>query len=77
MITETKENALSNNNFPFATGQMISLNLGIDSVKEILALRMTFVGELGYELYAPFEICEKLVDNLVNNSKGIKVCPII
>ena len=74
MIEESRKDVLSNDNFPFSTASWIRLNLGDTNIKDILILRITFVGELGYELYTPVEICESVVNILVNNSKGIKVC---
>jgi len=41
---------LDNNSFPFGTSQ----NIEIDMVN-VLALRLTYVGELGWELYVPVE----------------------
>ena len=74
LIDDKNENIVSNENFPFATSKKLSLQLEDEGiVEDILTLRMTFVGELGYELYVPVERCYSLVNTLMNNKKGVKV----
>ena len=53
--------SLSNEDFPFGTSQRISV-AGID----VLAMRMSYVGELGWELYVPNERAVDLHDALVS-----------
>ena len=53
--------SLSNEHFPFGTSQRISV-AGID----VLAMRMSYVGELGWELYVPNERAVDLHDALVS-----------
>ena len=52
---------LGNDGFPFGTAQ----NLCVAGA-EVLALRMTYVGELGWELYTPHNQAEALYDALVD-----------
>jgi len=48
---------LTNDGFPFGTGRRIEL-AGL----EVLALRVTYVGELGWELYLPWDQAGTLLD---------------
>ena len=48
-----------NDVFPFSTAQAASI-AGVD----ILCLRLTFVGELGYELHIPYDEAGKVYDVL-------------
>ena len=74
LIDEQNENIVSNENFPFATSKKLNLHLEDQGVVEdVLTLRMTFVGELGYELYVPLDRCYSLVKTLMNNKKGVAV----
>ena len=73
LVDGQNESVLSNESFTFSTSKKINLKVGIDKTEEILALRMTFVGELGYELYAPVDSCVDIVENLINNKTGVKV----
>lgn len=51
---------LSNGAFPFAASREIDLGYG-----RVLANRLTFVGELGWELYIPTEFAPDIYDRLV------------
>ena len=51
---------LSNEAFPFATSQVIDL-----AYARVRATRLTYVGELGWELYAPVEMATGLFDALI------------
>lgn len=74
LIDQNNENIVSNENFIFATSKKLNLHLEDEVVVEdVLTLRMTFVGELGYELYLPLDRCYSLVKTLMNNKKGIAV----
>jgi 4-methylaminobutanoate oxidase (formaldehyde-forming) len=66
----TKEN-LSNENFKFGTGKNINLN-SID----VWAQRLSYVGELGYELYVQKENGKEIYDLIVNIGKdfGLTHC---
>lgn len=51
---------LSNEAFPFAASREIDLGYG-----RVLANRLTFVGELGFELYIPSEFAPDIYDRIV------------
>lgn len=51
---------LSNETFPFATAKEIDIAYG-----RVLAVRMSFVGELGWELYIPAEFSNNVFDALM------------
>ena len=55
------EASLTNEDFPFGTSQRLSV-AGID----VLAMRMSYVGELGWEIYVPNERAVDLHDALVS-----------
>jgi 4-methylaminobutanoate oxidase (formaldehyde-forming) len=57
LLAELTAADLSNDAFPFGTGQRIEL-----AGHEVLALRMTYVGELGWELYVPWNEAGALYD---------------
>ncbi len=61
----------SNEAFPFATCR--SLRLGYQTV---LAIRLTYVGELGYELYVPTSFAQGVYDALVvaGERHGLRHC---
>ncbi len=61
---------LGNDGFPFATAQELSV-AGAD----VLALRMTYVGELGWELYVPAEQAAQLYDALVDAGTPLGLLP--
>ena len=74
LIDEKDNDIISNENFPFATSKKLTLKLEDGGrLDEILALRMTFVGELGYEIYSPIDSCYSLVNTLMNNKEGVMV----
>jgi glycine cleavage system aminomethyltransferase T len=62
---------LSNRAFPFATCQWLE----IDSLP-ILASRISYVGELGWELYAPFEQGARLWEILWEAGQPLGVVPV-
>jgi len=51
---------LSTAAFPFATSRLIDLGYA-----RVRASRITYVGELGYELYIPAEFAQSVYDNIV------------
>ncbi len=55
---------LSNEAFPFATAQEIDV-----AYAEPLAIRMSFVGELGWELYIPTEFSNNVFDALIREGQ--------
>ncbi len=59
LIQQVSENDFSNEAFPYLTAQYVTIgNI------PVLALRVTYVGELGWEIYAPMEYGLKLWDTL-------------
>src|SRR5690606_37329947 len=57
VLTAVTPDDMSNEDFPFGTARWIS----VDGVA-VLALRISYVGELGWELHAPFEQGRRLWD---------------
>ena len=60
LFTKLTPDDLSNEAFPFATSKEISLG-----ASRVRATRMTYVGELGWELYVPVELAAGVYDALV------------
>ncbi len=60
LLTRLGDADLSNEAFPFATSQEIDL-----AYARVRATRLTYVGELGWELYAPVEMATGLFDALI------------
>jgi len=62
---------LSNEAFPFATCQEIELGYAI-----VRAMRITYVGELGWELYIPTEFALHVFDEIMarGEGEGLKLC---
>jgi 4-methylaminobutanoate oxidase (formaldehyde-forming) len=61
---------LSTAAFPFATARPIDLGYA-----RIRASRITYVGELGYELYIPTEFAQSVYDVIVEAGKGFGLRP--
>ena len=57
---------ISNEAFPYMTMQEIDAHYA-----RVLAFRVTYLGELGYELYIPTEFAPTVFDVLVETGKGI------
>src|SRR5262249_42946 len=55
LMHQVSENDFSNAAFPYLTAQLVTVG-----EIPVLALRVTYVGELGWELYAPMEYGLKL-----------------
>jgi 4-methylaminobutanoate oxidase (formaldehyde-forming) len=62
---------LSNASFPFGTSQEIELDYGL-----VRAMRITFVGELGWELYIPTEFALHVFDAVMREGEklDLKLC---
>ncbi|GFU32187.1 sarcosine dehydrogenase, mitochondrial, partial [Nephila pilipes] len=56
---------LSNENFPFSTSKIISF-----AGHQVLAIRLSFVGELGWELHIPYESCVPIYKALMQKGKN-------
>ncbi len=63
LATLTDED-LSNAAFPFGTSRLIDV-----SYARVRACRITYVGELGYELYIPTEFAQSVYDEIVTAGK--------
>ena len=59
LVQQVSENDFSNEAFPYLTAQQVTIG-----DIPVLALRVTYVGELGWEIYAPVEYGLKLWDTL-------------
>ncbi|GAC1482022.1 MAG: FAD-dependent oxidoreductase [Ktedonobacteraceae bacterium] len=59
LLQQVSENEFSNESFPYLTAQQVTIG-----DIPVLALRVTYVGELGWEIYAPMEYGLKLWDTL-------------
>jgi glycine cleavage system aminomethyltransferase T len=57
---------LSNEAFPFRTAREIDIGFA-----RVLLLRITYLGELGYELYIPTEHCADVYERLVEAGKAV------
>jgi 4-methylaminobutanoate oxidase (formaldehyde-forming) len=59
---------LSNEAFPFATAREINV-----AYARPLAIRMSYVGELGWELYIPTEFSNNVFDALVDDGRNLNL----
>ncbi|KJE97128.1 dimethylglycine dehydrogenase [Capsaspora owczarzaki ATCC 30864] len=65
----TSENSVfASKNFPFGTSQLV--DLGFTTIR---ATRVTYVGELGWELYVPQEMACSLFDEILAAGKDLSV----
>jgi dimethylglycine dehydrogenase len=60
VLARLTDTALDNASFPWLTGQVIAVGLAVD----VYALRVNFIGELGWELHFPIEYANGLFDAL-------------
>ena len=68
-LTELVGNYFSNENFPFATGKYFNL---LDT--KIWFQRLSFAGELGWELYIPIKKSKKIFKKIQILGKKYKLC---
>ena len=61
LLTELTPERLDNEAFPFGAARTIEV-----AGHEVLALRMTYVGELGWELYVPWSAANPVYDAIVD-----------
>jgi heterotetrameric sarcosine oxidase gamma subunit len=66
LLSQLTDADLTNEGFPFRTIMEIDLHGG-----HVLALRLSYVGELGWELYAPTEFAQYLYDAIVQKGSGL------
>jgi 4-methylaminobutanoate oxidase (formaldehyde-forming) len=64
LLQSLTPNDMSDPAFPFATSQVIELGFAL-----VRASRITYVGELGWELYVPTEFMPGVYDELVHEGK--------
>ena len=71
LLSKITEQELTNEAFPFATAQDIHIGYGT-----AYAIRMSFVGELGWELYIPTPMAQGIFDALMEAGEefGVKLC---
>ncbi len=71
LLNDLSDADLSNEGFPFGTAQHVTV-----AGREVLALRMTYVGELGWEVYIPTEHGLEVYDALVaaGEAHGLRHC---
>jgi dimethylglycine dehydrogenase len=60
VLTRLTDSPLDNEIFPWLTGQVIDVGFAVD----VYALRVNFIGELGWELHFPIEYANGLFDAL-------------
>ncbi len=64
------EDDVSNEKFPYMTAQMICI-----SDVQVLAQRVTYVGELGWEIYTPFDQATPVWDALMSAGNAYGITP--
>jgi 4-methylaminobutanoate oxidase (formaldehyde-forming) len=71
LLAKVTDADLSNDAFPFATAKDIYIGYAT-----AFAVRMSFVGELGWELYIPTPFAQGIFDELMEAGKefGVKMC---
>ncbi|MDC6465172.1 FAD-dependent oxidoreductase [Pelagibacteraceae bacterium] len=69
LMTEIAGDFFKTNDFPFATGKEIT----IDNTK-VWSQRLSYVGELGWELYMPTMKAKKIYEKIISNGKKYNLC---
>jgi len=69
LIKNLSDDNFENDNFKFATAKYIS----IEGIK-IWAQRLSYVGELGYELYVEFKDTKKIYELIIDKGKNFNLC---
>jgi glycine cleavage system aminomethyltransferase T len=65
LLATLTDTDLANGSFPFGSSQVIDLGYA-----RVRASRITYVGELGYELYIPTEFTQSIYDEIMLAGKG-------
>ena len=74
VLMQVTENDLSNDNFPFGSCRPIALKRQFaPDISNVLALRVTFMGELGWELHFPRNAAESIYDVLMESGKSFGI----
>ncbi|MEM7017925.1 MAG: FAD-dependent oxidoreductase [Pseudomonadota bacterium] len=68
LLSQLTPSDLSNEAFPFGTSQEIEIGPAI-----VRAIRITYVGELGFELYMPTEFALAVYDNIISAGKAFNL----
>jgi glycine cleavage system aminomethyltransferase T len=71
LLQQLTDDDLSNEGFPFATCRPVTID-----TMNVVASRISYVGELGWELYAPMEQGERLWDVLWEAGRPVGVLPV-
>jgi glycine cleavage system aminomethyltransferase T/glycine/D-amino acid oxidase-like deaminating enzyme len=69
LLSSISNDDFSNDNFKFGTGKNIKMNL-----KKIWVQRLSYVGELGYELYINKEDAKEIYNLIVEQGKNFSLC---
>ena len=64
------EDEVSNQNFPFSTHMQ---NLVLSNGVQVSVSRLTYVGENGYEIYAPMDRSDQVLDLILNVSDEVRL----
>jgi len=71
VLAQVTENDLENENFPFGMCRNIEIKEELaPDVPTVLALRVTYVGELGWELHLPRDSADSVYDVLMESGKN-------
>ena len=70
MLEKVSSDYFSNEGFPWLSGRKVKIGLA-----ETLALRMNFVGELGWELHMPLEMQNHIFDTLMEAGEEFNIKP--
>ena len=74
ILSRVSKDDLDNENFHFGTCQKIEIEEEFSAeVPTVLALRVTYVGELGWELHMPRDSAENLYDALMEAGKDFSI----
>jgi 4-methylaminobutanoate oxidase (formaldehyde-forming) len=68
LLSKICEDDFSNENFKFGTGKNIKLNS-----TDVWAQRLSYVGELGYELYIPTKDAKEIYNLIINTGKQFRL----
>jgi 4-methylaminobutanoate oxidase (formaldehyde-forming) len=68
LLSKTTKEDLSNDSFKFGTGKYIKLNS-----TNVWVQRLSYVGELGYELYIKREDAKEIYDLIINKGKEFQL----
>jgi dimethylglycine dehydrogenase len=70
LLEKVSSDDFSNEGFPWLSGRKVKIGLA-----ETLALRMNFVGELGWELHMPLEMQNHIFDTLMEAGEEFNIKP--